>query len=299
MSASKSHDFRIFDAHVHGYGAAVLGNPMTWGLEHNEAYWAKLHGPSSLQNWVCVDAMLREMDAAGVDKVLLQGWYWEQAQTCVEQNAWYCDWIQSHPDRIMAFAAFHPAVADIRGFLSARQDEGFCGIGELLPVIQGYSMLTDIRFLETCEWCQMQRWPMGFHVTEPVGPEYLGRTETPLNDFLKLAQLFPELKMILAHWGGGLPFFVTRKKVAPLLRNMWFDTAASPLLYEPQIWSQVVQAVGAEKILFGSDYPLCLYRRTSRIAQMSDLISEALNSSLTMEQLTLIFSHNLASVLPH
>jgi len=40
------------------------------------------------------------------------------------------------------------------------------------------------------------------------------------------------------------------------LRNVYFDTAASPYLYDPAVYSVAVQAVGAEKILFGSDYPL-------------------------------------------
>jgi predicted TIM-barrel fold metal-dependent hydrolase len=40
------------------------------------------------------------------------------------------------------------------------------------------------------------------------------------------------------------------------MNNIFFDTAASPFLYRPQIYSLVAQLVGADRILFGSDYPL-------------------------------------------
>ncbi len=40
------------------------------------------------------------------------------------------------------------------------------------------------------------------------------------------------------------------------MSNVFFDTAASPFLYHPQIYHQVTQLVGADRILFGSDYPL-------------------------------------------
>jgi predicted TIM-barrel fold metal-dependent hydrolase len=45
-------------------------------------------------------------------------------------------------------------------------------------------------------------------------------------------------------------------EVKKALTNVYFDTAASPFLYRPQIYSQLVPLVGADHILFGSDYPL-------------------------------------------
>jgi predicted TIM-barrel fold metal-dependent hydrolase len=40
------------------------------------------------------------------------------------------------------------------------------------------------------------------------------------------------------------------------LRNVYYDTAASPYIYRPVIYRVVAEMVGPEKILFGSDYPL-------------------------------------------
>ncbi|MDZ7698282.1 MAG: amidohydrolase family protein [Deltaproteobacteria bacterium] len=41
-----------------------------------------------------------------------------------------------------------------------------------------------------------------------------------------------------------------------MLSRVWFDTAASPFLYAPDIYRVAGNIVGSERILFGSDYPL-------------------------------------------
>jgi predicted TIM-barrel fold metal-dependent hydrolase len=63
--------------------------------------------------------------------------------------------------------------------------------------------------------------------------------------------------LIFAHWGGGLLFFELFKKQAPgLLADIYYDTAASPYVYRTDIYRVAAQAVGPDRILFGSDYPL-------------------------------------------
>ncbi|MDO8567618.1 MAG: amidohydrolase family protein, partial [Dehalococcoidales bacterium] len=54
-----------------------------------------------------------------------------------------------------------------------------------------------------------------------------------------------------------------------------FDTAASPYLYSAQIYSQATQLVGAEKILFGSDYPLLSPARLLKDINSVNLSDEA------------------------
>ena len=53
-------------------------------------------------------------------------------------------------------------------------------------------------------------------------------------------------------------------EVAKGMPNVYFDTAASPFLYTPEVFSAVARLVGAERILMGSDYPLVRARRILR-----------------------------------
>lgn len=73
---------------------------------------------------------------------------------------------------------------------------------------------------------------------------------------------YPDITVVLAHWGGGLPFYALMPEVKKALNNVYYDSAASPYLYSPQVYDQVSQLVGAEKILFGSDYPLLEQNRS-------------------------------------
>ena len=66
-----------------------------------------------------------------------------------------------------------------------------------------------------------------------------------------------------------------KKEVREVLNNVWFDTAASPYLYTPDIYSVASEIVGHEKILFGSDYPLLKPGRYFEEMGTSDLPAES------------------------
>ena len=72
-----------------------------------------------------------------------------------------------------------------------------------------------------------------------------------------LVQASAGVKLILAHWGGGLFFYnLLKREVPDSLTDVYFDTAASPFLYKPEIYRLAGNIMGPRKILFGSDYPL-------------------------------------------
>jgi len=113
------------------------------------------------------------------------------------------------------------------------------------------------------------------HTSEPVGHDYPGKGSITPDMIFPFITSFPDLTIVCAHWGGGLPFYTLMPEVKQALNNVFFDTAASPLLYSPEIYHQVTQLVGANKILFGSDYPLLTQSRIINEIKSSDLPEEA------------------------
>ena len=45
------------------------------------------------------------------------------------------------------------------------------------------------------------------------------------------------------------------------MTNVYFDTAASPFLYDVHIYKIAIELAGVDKILFGSDFPLIQPKR--------------------------------------
>lgn len=266
----------IIDAHVHLYPAEVNRDPAAWAMTKGEMHWAALctrqrKDGSPVQSFPSVDQLLRDMDAAAIERAVLLGWYWENHATCAEQNKFYAQCVRAHPQRLAAFATVHPGAGELALEEVCRaRDEGMIGLGELSPHSQKVS-LADPTWRELMVLAAELKLPVNLHVTDPHSKRFPGRVDTPLADFIGLAREFPATTFILAHWGGGLAFDSENRP----LRNMYYDTAASPLLYGPEVWRRAIDAVGAKQILFGSDYPLRIYPKVETGSGVARLVSEA------------------------
>lgn len=291
----------VIDSHIHHYPEELIKDPGAWADRHNEAYWRRLvvgeQDRASIQGWASTSKLLEDMDAAGVDKVVLQGWYWEHQDTCRLQNNWHLNCYKQHPKCIIPFACVQPRDG-IRALeaLKLAYDNGACGIGEVFPEAQGFSM-EDPVWLKIVEWAIEKKLPITMHVTEPVGHDYLGRVESPLSEYLWLAQHYPELKLILSHWGGLLPFYEFNPVVKKAFKNVYYDTAASPLLYDIKIYRAVIDAVGVDKVLFGSDYPLRVFPKKQKEADFVNSIWEVREAGLNEQEFEKVMGLNFAKLL--
>jgi predicted TIM-barrel fold metal-dependent hydrolase len=287
----------IMDVHVHCYPAEVVENPIGWADAHGERHWGSLvtQGP---QGWADPEGLLRAMDRDGISKVLLQAWYWENPETARRQNEWHARWLERYPDRFMACAAIHPAMENPLGELESARKWGACAVGECLPVVQDKRGWSHPAWEHILAWTTRQQWPLCVHLTEPVGHSYPGRIETPLHEAIDLFERHPGQKWICAHWGGGLPFYSLNRRVQKCLDNVWFDTAASPLLYDRKIWKTVCDLVGPDKILFGSDFPLLLYPRRHKTPGWAPLLEEFHTSGLPADARRKIAAGNYRAPLP-
>jgi len=291
---------RILDAHVHAYPPELFTDARGWANAHHEPWFADCVAPSdrpSIQGWSDVDQLLHDMDQAQVEQVVLLGWYWQNQSTCEWQNQLFAQWRAAHPDRIQAFATTKPSSGS-RGLDNVKRclDSGFLGIGELLPQVQDFS-LADEEFAALVELATSAQVPINLHVTDPLLPPGPGSIATPLETYLQLAQKFPDTNFILAHWGGGLPFFELNPRVKRRLRNVYYDTAASPLIYNKSVFRHVVDLIGADRILFGTDYPLRLYPRQSPAPDFSRFIADIDSAGLTAPEWDAIMGGNLRRLL--
>jgi predicted TIM-barrel fold metal-dependent hydrolase len=133
---------------------------------------------------------------------------------------------------------------------------GLCGIGEIYPDGQGINIDNEKETRALKHACFERNIPLMIHTNEPVRHKYIGKNDIPLNKIERFIENNQELIIILAHWGGGLFFYESMKGIKEKFRNVFYDTAATPFLYDSRVYN-VVKALGlCDKILFGSDFPL-------------------------------------------
>jgi predicted TIM-barrel fold metal-dependent hydrolase len=130
---------------------------------------------------------------------------------------------------------------------------------------------------------ELKNLPILIHCSEPVGHEYPGKGDSNIKMVETLVKNFPNNKIVLAHWGGGLPFYELMPEIRTSFKNVYYDSAASTFLYHSNVFSDVIKIVGVEKILFGSDYPVISQDR---------VLNDLKKNSLTQRQIQSILETN-------
>ena len=227
------------------------------------------------------EELIDAMDKDGVNVAVALNYSWATLSLCTETNDYILESVARYPKRLLGFCSFIPT--EQNGFIKELErciKSGAKGIGELRLDTQfpQDSWLENIKPL--AEMIIKNDLILLIHASEPLGHRYPGKGKVTPDLIYSLAITYPQLKTVCAHWGGGLPFYALMPEVKIALKNVYFDTAASPFLYTPEIYGQVVQLVGAEKILFGSDYPLISQSRFLKEINGLDLPEETKKSIL-------------------
>jgi len=218
------------------------------------------------------EELLASMDEAGIDLSVVLNIGWVNHELCKETNDYILDSVSRYPKRLIGFCAIQPrAGEDAMAELERCARAGASGIGELRPDVQGFD-LTDIAAMKPLVDAMLKHnLILLTHSSEPVGHEYFGKGSITPDILYAFITAFPNLKLVCAHWGGGLPFYALMPEVAKALANVFFDTAASPFLYKPQIFEEVTRIIGSDRILFGTDYPLMHQSRVLSQIQSAQL----------------------------
>jgi len=236
------------------------------------------------------DLRLKAMDAAGVDIALISltapNVYWgtraESVAAARGINDDFRDAAQHHDGRIRWMASLpwqYPdeAIAELR----RAKRGGAIGVC-MLTNIRG-TALTDAIYRPVWREIEAMGLPVFVHPTKPainyIGQDFSGLfnsigfiTDTTLcfariiNDgFL---DAFPKLNLIACHGGGYLPYIAARLDImwaraqphdshriarppSTYLKQLWFDA----ILYDQPSLEFLITQVGADRVLYGSDFP--------------------------------------------
>jgi predicted TIM-barrel fold metal-dependent hydrolase len=211
---------------------------------------------------ITAEKLITAMDEYEIDKSVILNLGWTSHELCVETNDYILEAIDRFPKRLIGFCVIQPLAGDkaIKEMQRCARN-GAKGIGEMRPDIQGFDFKDDSVMKPVIEAVIQHSLIFLTHASEPVGHQYFGKGKITPEIIYPLIVNFPDLKLVCAHWGGGLPFYALMPEVGKSLTNVYFDTAATPFLYKPQIFKQVADIIGSDKILFGSDYPLLSPKR--------------------------------------
>jgi len=276
----------IIDFHTHVFSPQIKKNRSKY-IDNDPCFAIIYSQPDA--KLATADELIASMDEDGVDISVIINYGWTTHEFCIETNDYILESIARYPDRLIGFCSVQPnsyeaAIDEIERCVKG----GIKGVGEMRPDLQLFDLRDEEVLKPFIEVIAKHQLILLTHASEPVGHEYSGKGSVTPGILYPFITTFPDLTIVCAHWGGGLPFYALMPEVKEAMTNVFFDTAASPFLYSPQVYNQVIQLVGADKILFGSDYPLL---------KASRLLKEINSLDLPLETRSLILSGNAQRLL--
>lgn len=243
----------VVDAHVHLFPPDVAQHRERY--LRRDAWFGELYQAPGIR-FATVDDLIGSMDRSGIATSVICGWPWKDQGLCREHNAFLAEVGRNHPGRIAWLAIVNPtepgAVDSAEGAFSL----GAVGLGELNADAQGFDWRDQHEMSPIAELCIQRDQPLLMHCSEPVGHAYPGKGTATPDRIVPFFQAFPDLRVIAAHWGGGLPFYELMPEIALATRNVTYDTAASTFLYDFRILQVAERLLEDGRVMFGTDYPL-------------------------------------------
>lgn len=231
-----------------------------------------------------LDEMQIDIQAISPSPILL--FYWEDAAVAAhfsrKQNEAIQDVVKKHPDRFVGFGSVPlQSVADSIAIAEEAKAMGLRGleIGNAVgdkplddplfePFFEAAQKLDLLLFVHPLEG--------GLDADDPLSPVLGNVAHFPFRTTLMIERMilkgmfvkYPNLRLCLSHGGGLLAFNIWRldhsyalraamKKVIPqkpseYLKQMYFDT----IVHSVAALQYLVQIVGAERVVVGTDYPM-------------------------------------------
>jgi aminocarboxymuconate-semialdehyde decarboxylase len=237
---------------------------------------------------------IKQMDATGIDVSIVSltcpNVYWGNEQVSCDAARESNDTMQAaqdnYPDRIRWFTSLpweYPQRAVEE--LERSCNNGACGV-MVLANVAGRS-LTDDFFSPIWKEIDRRALPVLLHPTDPPGADLMDMGQFDLSwsvgfmfdTTLAVTRMifdgffdrYSKLKLIASHGGGALPYLVGRfekgneveldqrrkmqQKPADYLRHIYYDC----INYNPGALQYLISVVGADRVMFGTDWPHQVY----------------------------------------
>lgn len=161
-------------------------------------------------------------------------------------NSWYAQ-LREKSEKIIPFGSVHPEndPKELDSFPSL----GLKGI-KFQPNAQLFYPYEE-RMFKFYQKAQELDLIVVFHAGDEEGG-VKGEYSQP-ESFVKALKSFPKLKIVLPHLGG----FRTWDKLDLVLgyENVYYDTAHLPRVIDDELFLELINKIGIEKVVFGTDFP--------------------------------------------
>lgn len=246
------------DTHVHIYPEEIIANADQ--IAEDEPYFKQLIH-SRVHRWATAKDLIRVMDEDAIAESWVCGFGFNDMHLCKLCNDYVLDSAKAYPGRLRPLAVVPPLNPAVEGELIRCVELGAIGVGEIFPDGQQWDIADFRQTWKLGALCHELNLFLLVHTAEPVGHDYPGKGRVGPREIIEFCTHHPELKVIFAHWGGGVWLYEHMPELKRILKNARYDTAASPFLYDSSIYKTAFTAGVTDKLFYGSDYPLLRVKR--------------------------------------
>ncbi len=223
---------KIVDVHAHAFDEKIAIKA-TENLHHY--YGIKPAADGRLKN------LIESYKENKIDKLVLCATATKPAQVQMINN--YVSKLLC--ENIVGLGTLHPDFDDIDAEIERIKSLGLSGV-KLHPVFQNFK-IDEEKAIEMFRKIG-SNFPILIH---------LGDKNTDASSPKRLAnimEMYPEITFIGAHLGGYSEWDEAKKYL--IGKNLYLDTSSSTRFMEPEEAKEIIRLHGADKVLFGTDYPL-------------------------------------------
>lgn len=229
---------------------------------------------SKVHKWGTAESLISHMDLYGIKSSLVTGFAFRDQGLCRIMNDYVLDSAKRYRGRIIPLAVVSPCAKGATEEILRCARLGAVGIGELFPDGQEMDISDPGQTWRMVGACMETGMFILFHTAEQIGHQYTGKGHTGAEEASAFCMNHPQIKVVFAHFGGGLWAYESMPEMKLALSNAYYDTAAWPWLYGHKVIEGIFAAGVGSKILFGSDWPILEYGRYERLLSQTSLSQE-------------------------